>query len=378
MGHQDQPIQAVRAIRPIPPKMPANTNDPPEDPSPGHDPAAAPPNVVSGNGGAEPQMIPQTTINIAGGQQSPGMGSVVYSALSGGQAPSGQGYPPLGTGQGINHEGASGRQAKPGDIITPLGGQAATIINPSAIAVTGSTLSVGGPALTTAGTFYSLAPSGNFVAGTVSTPAPVANSLDLLTFGASTYTANAASRLVISDQTLAPGAKITVSGTPISLALAGYVAVIGTSTQSLGSASALIADEPVLTFDGSTYTADASSDFIIDGQTLTKGDIITIAGTPISFDEAGTVVVMGTITEAFGTTTITPADIMTVDGQVFTANPTAFSIDGTNISAGGPGVTISGTPISLELGGSLVIGTSTFALPTKSGSSPNAFEGAQP
>lgn len=356
--------------------MPANTNDPPEDPSPGHDPAAAPPNAVSGNGGAEPQMIPQTTINIAGGQQSPGMGSVVYSVLSGGQAPSGQGYPPLGTGQGINHEGASGRQAKPGDIITPLGGQAATIINPSAIAVTGSTLSVGGPALTTAGTFYSLAPSGNFVAGTVSTPAPVANSLDLLTFGASIYTANAASQLVISDQTLAPGAKITVSGTPISLA--GYVAVIGTSTQSLGSASALIADEPALTFDGSTYTADASSDFIIDGQTLTKVGIITIAGTPISFDEAGTVVVMGTITEAFGTTTITPADIMTVDGQVFTANPTAFSIDGTNISAGGPEVTISSTPISLELGGSLVIGTSTFALPTKSGSSPNAFEGAQP
>ena len=75
---------------------------------------------------------------------------------------------------------------------------------------------------------------------------------------------------------------------------------------------------------------------------------------------------------------ITPADIMTVDGQVFTANPTAFSIDGTTISAGGPGVTIDGTPVILEPGGVLVVGTSSIDLPNETGAGgPLAFEGGQ-
>ncbi|KAK3171682.1 hypothetical protein OEA41_003766 [Lepraria neglecta] len=317
-----------------PAEISANTNDAPEDPSTGQDPAAAAPNAAHGYGGAEPQIIPQTTISVAGGQQSLGMGSVVYSALGGGQAPPGQGQPPPGTGQG-------------------------------------------GPALETAGTFYSLSPSGNLIAGTVSNQAPAAHAPTLLTLGASTYTANVASQFIIAGQTVAPGAEITVSGTPISLASGGTVAVIGTSTQSLGSASAIITDVPVLTFDGSTFTADASNDFIISGQTLAKGGVITIAGTPISYDEAGTAAVIGTNTKALGTAAITPADIMTVDGQVFTANPMAFSIDGTTISAGGLGVTISGTPISLEPGGSLIIDASTFALPTEAGLNPISFEGVQ-
>ena len=360
-----------------PAEISANTNDPPEDPSTGQDPAAAAPNAAHEYGGAEPQIIPQTTISIAGGQQSPGMGSLVYSALGGGQAPPGQGQPPPGTGQGISYEGVSGKQARPGDVLTLLGGQAATIINPSAIAVAGSMLSVGGPALTIAGKFYSMSPSGNLIAGTISNQAPATHAPALLTLGASTYTANAASQFIIAGQTLAPGAEITFSGTPISLASGGTVAVIGTSTQSLGSASAIIIDAPVLIFDGSTFTADASNDFVISGQTLTKGGAIAIAGTPISYDEAGTAVAIGTNTEALGTVTITPADIMIVDGQVFTANPTAFSIDGTTILASGLGVTISGTPISLEPGGSLIIGVSTFALPTETGLSPILFEGAQ-
>ena len=97
-----------------PAEIPANTNDPPEDPSTGQDPAAAAPKAAHGYGGAEPQTI----ISKAGGQQSPGMGSVVYSALGGGQAPPGQGQPPPGTGQGKNYEGVSGKQTRPGDVLT--------------------------------------------------------------------------------------------------------------------------------------------------------------------------------------------------------------------------------------------------------------------
>lgn len=54
----------------------------------------------------------------------------------------------------------------------------------------------------------------------------------------------------------------------------------------------------MITFDGTTYSADASSDIVIDGQTLTKGGVITVNGTPISYAAAGTDVVVGTSTEA--------------------------------------------------------------------------------
>ena len=198
----------------------------------------------------------------------------------------------------------------------------------------------------------------------------------MLSFDGSSYTADASSDFIIDGQTLAQGAAITVSGTPISLPSGGAIAVIGSSTQSLGSA-AIVTAAPVLTLDGSTYTAAVSSDFIIDGHTLTPGGVITISNTPISYDGSGNDVVIGTSTESLAAAMNTPADILTVDGQVFTANPTAFSIDGTTISAGGPGVTISGTPVSLEPGGILVIGTSSLDLPTETGAGPLAFEGAQ-
>ena len=57
-----------------------------------------------------------------------------------------------------------------------------------------------------------------------------------------------------------------------------------------------------------------------------------------------------------------PVEPPSSPGEVFTANPTAFSIDGTTISAGGPGVTVSGTPISLQGSGVLDIGNSTVTL----------------
>ena len=492
-----------------PTTTPSKDNDPTEDPTRAPDPAPVAPNATPANGGSapEPQVVPQTTVNLYGAQQSPGLAGPIYGGLGGSPpAPVPQGPPQEGSGQG-----GSGQGANPGfstHVITPLAGVALTITNPSAVAAAGSTLTPGGPAVTSDGTYFSLAPSGNLIAGTVSNGGALAEAPALLTFAGSTYTANAASQFIVAGQTLAPGAAISVSGTPISLASGGAVAVVGTSTQSLKSApaitpapavlsfdgtsytadasshfiidgqtlapgaaitvsgipislpsegavavigsstqslksapaitpapvvlsfdgssytadassdfiingqtltpggaitvsgtpisfpsggaiaiigsstqslanAAIVTPAPLLTFDGSTYTADASSDFIISGQTLTPGGVITISGTSISYDKTGNAVVIGTSTESLATAMITPADILTVDGQVFTANPTAFSIDGTTISAGGPGVTISGTPVSLESGGVLVVGTSSIDLPTQTGAGPLAFEGAQ-
>ena len=428
---------------PDPTTAPGNDNDPTEDPSHTQDPAPVAPNVASVNGGSDPdpQVVPQTTVNLYGAQKSPGLGGLIYGGLGSNPPASVQ----QGPAQGGSAQGGNGQGANTGfstHVITPLAGVALTITNPSAVAAAGSTLTPGGPAVTLDGTYYSLAPSGNLIAGTVSSGGAPAEAPAVLTFAGSTYNANAASQFVVAGQTLAPGAAITVSGTPISLASGGAVAVVGTSTQSLKSASpftpapavlsfdgssytadgssdfiidgqtlaqgatitvsgtpislpsggaiaiigsstqslgsaAIVTAAPVLTLDGSTYTADASSDFVIDGQTLTPGGVITVSGTPISYDGSGNDVVIGTSTESLATAMITPADILTVDGQVFTANPTAFFIDGTTISAGGPGVTISGTPVNLEAGGILVIGTSSLDLPTETGAGPLAFEGAQ-
>lgn len=458
------------------------------------------------NNGGQASGGQQSGGQANGGQTNgnPGVGSVIYGALGNGAPAPAQG--------GSNGGGNAGGNAQPAaapftpHAVTVLG-QSLSIMNPSAVAVVGKTLSVGGPAVTSGGTYWSLGSGANLVAGTLApapaamtfagstytansasefviagqtltqggsinvagtaislpsganaavvggstqaliTPAP-ASAPAVLTFGGSTYTANSASQFVVAGQTLTPGGRITVFGTPISEAPAGAAspyaviggstqslgsapsivnappiltfdgstytanaasqfviagqtltpggaitisgtpiseaagtapafAVIGSSTQSLGSASDITTEAPVMTFDGQTYTADASSDFVINGQTLTPGGVITVSGTPISEAPAGAAsgfVVVGSSTEMMGSATITPADIFTIDGQVFTANPTAFAIDGTMITAGGPGVTISGTPISLEPNGVLDIGTAHITLPSES--SVMAFEGA--
>ena len=567
-SNNDPPINPTTA--------PSKDNGSNEDPTHAQDPAPVAQSATPANGGSapDPQVGPQTTVNLYGSQQSPGLAGPIYAGLSGNPPASLQ----QGQSQGSPAQGGSGQGANPGfstHVITPLAGVAVTINNPSAVEAAGAILTPGGPAVTKDGTYFSLAPSGNLIAGTVSNGGAPAEAPAVLTFAGSTYTANSASQFIvagqtlapgaiisvsgtpislasggavavvgtntqtlkrapaitpapavlsfagssytadasshfiingqtlaqgaaitvsgtpislpsggaiavigsstqslqyipaitpapavlsfdgssytadvssdfiINGQTLAPGAAITVSGTPISLPSGGAVAIIGTSTQSLKSAplitpapailsfhgssytadassdfiiagqtltpggvitvsitpislpssgaiaiigsstqslanAAIVTPAPVLTFDGSTYIADASSDFIIAGQTLTPGGVITISGTPISYDGSGNDVVIGTSTESLATAMITPADIMTVDGQVFTANPTAFSIDGTTISAGGPGVTIDGTPVILEPGGVLVVGTSSIDLPNETGAGgPLAFEGGQ-
>ena len=290
-----------------------------------------------------------------------------------------------------------------------LGSQIYTADSKSEYTIAGQTLIPGGPALTVSGTRLSLAPSATQVVvgsstirlGPNFTPPPS-------TLGYQTFTANSASDYVIDGQTLVPGSPaITVSGTPISLAPGATQVVIESNTIDLAST----AIHHLLTFDSQTFTANSASDFIIDGQTFIPGaPALTISNTPISLAPGASEVVIGGSTEilrsgatlppivigsqtftannagayVIGTQTLTPGasgivvpgslftpgpslSVFTVAGQVFTANPTDFSIDGTTISAGGPGVTISGTPISLQASGVLDIGKSTTTLsPAKS------------
>ena len=268
-----------------------------------------------------------------------------------------------------------------------LAGSTYTADPSSQFIISGQTLSPGST-INVAGTPISLFPSGTAAVIGSSTqllaPAPtVLNAPPLLTLNGATYTANAAGAFVIASQTLTPGGSVTISGTPIFEAggTSPAYAVVGSSTQSLAHASAIATNAPVLTFHGHTYTADAQSNFIIEGQTLKPGSDITVDGTRISEPAAavtgsggsGGYVVIGSSTESLSSAPITPADIFTVDGTVFTANPTGFVVDGTTVLPGGPAATVNGTTISLEAGGTLDVGTSRIALPSET--APMIFEG---
>lgn len=183
-----------------------------------------------------------------------------------------------------------------------------------------------------------------------------------LTFAGSTYTAEA-SNYIVGAQTLKPGAPaIVVSGTSISLASHGEAAIIGSSTQQLVTPAPTQSRAPALTFAGSTYQADSNSQFIIGSQTLTPGGIITVAGTPISLGSSASVAIVGTNTQSLLSPT-TVATIITFAGSTYTANSASEFVIASQTLTQGRVLTIGGTPLSYASGGSdVVVGTSTEAV----------------
>lgn len=136
----------------------------------------------------------------------------------------------------------------------------------------------GGPALTINNLVHSLAPSATtiirngrtFPLAPVATPAPSPRQTPLFVIAGSTdvadSTADAASRYIISGQTLTLDDVITAASTPIYLDPGASVLVIGSSSVTLSNpASAQTTTQ--LTYAGSTYTANPFGDFVIAGQT---------------------------------------------------------------------------------------------------------------
>jgi len=179
-------------------------------------------------------------------------------------------------------------------------GSTYTVGSSSRLVIQGQTLTPGGT-MTIQGTPVNYRSDGNeVIIGTstqrIATTAAQTAQDSVLTFAGSTYTEQS-SAFIIDGQTLSNGGAITIQGTTINYRSGGNDVVIGTSTQSIATTAARTAQDAVLTFAGSTYT-EKSSAFLIDGQTLSKGGVITVSGTPISFAAAGTDVVVGSSTEA--------------------------------------------------------------------------------
>lgn len=236
------------------------------------------------------------------------------------------------------------------------------------------TISPGGSPVTTNNIVYSLAPSATALISngqTISLQTFIAPVLDTikqaaapaLTFGGSTYTVDSSSHIVVAGQTIVPGASaVMVSNTPISLAPGATVAVIAGQTQSLSPAS--VTAEPVLTFQGSTYTANAASAFVIAGQTLSPVGTITVSSTPISLATGAAFAVIASSTQSLA---LVPAPTgpptFTFKGSTYTAGTGSEFVIGSQTLTEGGVVTVAGTPISFASnGGDVVVGTSTKAV----------------
>lgn len=222
----------------------------------------------------------------------------------------------------------------------------------------GVTLTPGGSAMVDGKTVH-LGPSG-FLASlavvdgvTQTLSPPLITPAPAFYLGGNAYGTNGGAAFVVEGQVLTPGGAITVSGTPVSFVKEGTAVVVGGFTQILPQTSALAA--PVLDFNGQVYTAQANSAFVVGGQTLTPGGVITISGSKISYASGGTAVVINGVTQALTRPSPTSTPVLTIGGQTYTARVgSSFVIDGTTLVPGAQ-ITVDGTTISLADAGTAVV-----------------------
>ena len=218
----------------------------------------------------------------------------------------------------------------------------------------------------------------------LSDPISTANAFDV---NGETFTANPTGFTVAGSKVLPGGSAVVVSGTTLSLSPSGVLHIGGASI-SLESQQAPAAD--VINVGGQTFTANPSGFQIDDGSSVLPGGTpVTISGTEVSLDRSGQLHVGGTssIHLVPFQAPSTPAGVFTVDGLTFTAEPSsAVAVDGVTFTPGGAAMTVEGQRISLGLGASLAVGSTTVALPSpiinaeNSGTSTTAqpFEGGGP
>jgi hypothetical protein len=175
-----------------------------------------------------------------------------------------------------------------------------------------------GAMITVDGTTVSLAPDETtaVVNGITTTLAQI-TAPAALTFGGRVYAAQTGSAYVIDGKTLTPGGIMTLAGeTTVSLASSGsFIVINGVTSNIPGTAAAT--PTSVLTVGGKTYTASSGS-YVIDGQALTSGGVITLSdGTTLSLG-ASELIINGQTSTLPTVQSISPG-IITIEGQTFTS-----------------------------------------------------------
>ncbi|CAO2650085.1 Nn.00g013770.m01.CDS01 [Neocucurbitaria sp. VM-36] len=238
--------------------------------------------------------------------------------------------------------------------------------------ISDQTLAPGGPAITVSGTTLSLAPSGSFivvngVTSTVANPTALATSPPTLTVGESVFSPlpGSGTTFVISDQTLAPGGPaITVSGTTISLAPSASFVVINGVTSTIANPFAAQITAPPLTIGTDVFIPlpGTGTSYLIGSRILTPGGVVVSAGMTISLAPGATALIVNGQTSLIAPQAqpiITNAPLLTIGSQTYTAVAgTTFVINGQTLTPGGT-ITVDGTTISLAPGATeLIYGSS--------------------
>jgi hypothetical protein len=178
--------------------------------------------------------------------------------------------------------------------------------------------------ITVAGTTLSLGPGASFIVVNGRTSSITLGTIPALVFGGTTYAATSqiSGAFVIGGKTLTPGGIITLNGHTISLDRSDSFIVVDGSTSYFG-VPASITNPPLITFAGHTYTANSGTTFIIDGQTLTPGGVITVHGTTISLAAHATAIVINGKTTALFPATNIPQAVSAIATSTATNKPKA-------------------------------------------------------
>lgn len=220
------------------------------------------------------------------------------------------------------------------------------------------TLAPGGPAITVSGTTISLATSASFVVingvtSTVTNPAVPQITPPPLTIGNGVFRPlpGSGTSYLIGSSILTPGGFVVLADTTISLAPGATAIVINGQTSFISPQDQpVMTNPPLLTIGSQTYTAvpGSGTTFIIDGQTLTPGGMITVDGTTISLSPGATELVY----ESAGrrtTTALFPATTTRSQSATAISSPSAGA-SGTNGQASPTG-TPQGSASSVRIQG---------------------------
>ncbi|KAI9719263.1 MAG: hypothetical protein M1812_003593 [Candelaria pacifica] len=212
----------------------------------------------------------------------------------------------------------------------PAAGQTGSVLPNGNVVVGDTTLTQNAPAVTIAGTQYSVG-SGGLVVGSVTVPLASSSYPSMVTIAGQTYpVSQIADGIVVAGTTLRSAQPaITIAGAQVSIGTNGLV--IGSSTVPLPSG---VPPLPTVTIAGQAYAATKVADGIaIAGTTIRLGaSPVTISGTPVSLASSGLVIGSSTIpfqATAGSTSTIGGLGGLIISGLGGSSQSTATGNQGT-------------------------------------------------
>jgi hypothetical protein len=321
--------------------------------------------VVAGGQSAQlPGAVNEPAVNVGGQAVTPVAGGVIVGGnfVGSGSAFTGPGgVVSVGPGGVVVANGATATVGGgSGPVPVTVGGAAVTPIAGSAILIGGQTIQPGQVATLANGQVVSLSPGGNTVLvngqSAVITPAPTAGPvLGSMNVNGAQVTPIAGG-VVISGTTLLPGNVATIGGNTISIPAQGGTIVVNGKT-------AGIAATPLVSVGGVVATP-VPGGVVIDGSTLSNGQVATINGHAVTVS-AGQLIVNGQ-------TASLPASaaVVTVNGEPVELGPNgAIVVDGLTLTPGQTAVLADGHTVSVGSNGVVVVDGSTQTLVESSGSS---------